>query len=63
MVSFTFVHITHCLAMLTSGMVPALYADEEKESVLSGIRDEAEKLGIGSTKEALWQYFVAKCCM
>ena len=31
--------------MLTSGMVPAFYADDEKEGVVSNIRDEAVKRG------------------
>ncbi|TPX54389.1 hypothetical protein PhCBS80983_g05954 [Powellomyces hirtus] len=47
--------------MLTTGMVPALYEDDEKEALLSGIRDEAAKKGIVQTKENLWQYFVNKC--
>ncbi|KAM5191717.1 dynein axonemal heavy chain 10 [Mantella aurantiaca] len=46
--------------MLTSGMVPALFPDEEKESVLSQIRDEASKNGMGPAKESVWQYFVNK---
>ncbi|KAI9102678.1 dynein heavy chain and region D6 of dynein motor-domain-containing protein [Phlyctochytrium arcticum] len=47
--------------MLTTGMVPALYEDDEKEGLLSSVRDEATKLGVGHTKENLWQYFVNKC--
>nr|DBA23158.1 TPA: hypothetical protein GDO54_014099 [Pyxicephalus adspersus] len=46
--------------MLTSGMVPALFPDEEKESVLNQIRDEASKNGVGPAKESIWQYFVNK---
>ncbi|KAL7749213.1 hypothetical protein RI367_005365 [Sorochytrium milnesiophthora] len=47
--------------MLTAGIVPTLYDDEEKEGVLSLVRDEAGKRGIAQTREALWQYFVNKC--
>ncbi|RKO94122.1 dynein heavy chain and region D6 of dynein motor-domain-containing protein [Blyttiomyces helicus] len=47
--------------MLTTGMVPALYEDDEKDVVLGSVRDEAAKLGIAQTKESLWQYFVSKC--
>ena len=47
--------------MLTSGMVPALFADDEKESILSGMRDEAQRAGAGPSREAIWQYFVTKC--
>ncbi|KAJ3039942.1 Dynein heavy chain 10, axonemal [Rhizophlyctis rosea] len=47
--------------MLTTGMVPALYEDEEKEALLGTIRDEATKQGIVQTRENMWQYFVNKC--
>ncbi|XP_029909103.1 dynein heavy chain 10, axonemal [Myripristis murdjan] len=46
--------------MLTSGIVPALFPDDEKESVLNQLRDEAMKMGSGPSKESLWQYFVNK---
>lgn len=29
--------------MLTAGMVPALYTDEEKENILGTVREEAKK--------------------
>ena len=47
--------------MLTSGMVPALYADDEKEAILSGIRDEAINAGWPHAREMIWGYFVNKC--
>jgi len=47
--------------MLTSGMVPALFADDEKENLISSVRDEAAKAGLPPTREALWQFFVSKC--
>ncbi|KAG9487630.1 hypothetical protein GDO78_007443, partial [Eleutherodactylus coqui] len=46
--------------MLTSGMVPALFPDDEKESILNQIRDEAGKHGVGPAKESIWQFFVNK---
>ena len=46
--------------MLTSGMVPALYADDEKEAV-SGVRDEVRAKGLGESKEACWRYYVDRC--
>ncbi|MGH0158836.1 UNVERIFIED_CONTAM: hypothetical protein FKN15_061612 [Acipenser sinensis] len=46
--------------MLTSGIVPALFPDEEKESILGQVRDEAAKHGVGPAKESVWQYFVNK---
>ncbi|XP_010134250.1 PREDICTED: dynein heavy chain 10, axonemal, partial [Buceros rhinoceros silvestris] len=47
--------------MLTSGMVPALFPDDEKDAILSQIGDEAAKAGVSPAKESVWQYFVNKC--
>eukprot|EP00842_Homolaphlyctis_polyrhiza_P003630 jgi/Hompol1/4268/HPOL_001758-RA len=47
--------------MLTTGMVPALYEDDEKDPVLSVVRDEVARLGLMQTREVMWQYFVNKC--
>uniref|UniRef100_A0A2C9JWZ0 AAA+ ATPase domain-containing protein n=1 Tax=Biomphalaria glabrata TaxID=6526 RepID=A0A2C9JWZ0_BIOGL len=47
--------------MLTSGMVPALYADDEKETLVGQLRDEALRAGAGHAKEMIWQYFINKC--
>ncbi|XP_010788050.1 dynein heavy chain 10, axonemal-like, partial [Notothenia coriiceps] len=46
--------------MLTSGIVPALFPDDEKEGVLNQLRDEALTMGAGPSKESVWQYFVNK---
>ncbi|XP_041585454.1 dynein heavy chain 10, axonemal isoform X1 [Vulpes lagopus] len=46
--------------MLTSGIVPALFPEEEKETILSQIGQEALKQGTGPAKESVWQYFVNK---
>ncbi|XP_019718448.1 dynein heavy chain 10, axonemal-like [Hippocampus comes] len=46
--------------MLTSGIVPALFPDDEKEAVLNQLREEALKMGSGPTKDSVWQYFVNK---
>ncbi|XP_076006843.1 dynein axonemal heavy chain 10 [Genypterus blacodes] len=46
--------------MLTSGIVPALFPDDEKESILNQLRDEAIKMGAGHSKESVWEYFVNK---
>ena len=47
--------------MLTSGMVPALYEETEKDGIVGNIRDEAVKKGTIDNKDALWQYYVGKC--
>ncbi|XP_044541337.1 dynein axonemal heavy chain 10 [Gracilinanus agilis] len=46
--------------MLTSGIVPALFADDEKDNILGQIGQEAAKAGAGLAKESVWQYFVNK---
>ena len=47
--------------MLTSGMVPALYEEAEKDGIVGNIRDEAVKKGALDSKESVWNYFVGKC--
>ncbi|XP_062273833.1 dynein axonemal heavy chain 10 [Scomber scombrus] len=46
--------------MLTSGIVPALFPDDEKEMVLNQLRDEALTMGAGPSKESIWKFFVNK---
>uniref|UniRef100_I3N0B0 Dynein axonemal heavy chain 10 n=1 Tax=Ictidomys tridecemlineatus TaxID=43179 RepID=I3N0B0_ICTTR len=46
--------------MLTSGIVPALFTDEEKDIIFSQLGQEALKQGMGPAKESVWQYFVNK---
>ncbi|XP_053136194.1 dynein axonemal heavy chain 10 [Hemicordylus capensis] len=46
--------------MLTSGIVPALFPDDEREGILSQITSEAMKVGVAPAKESVWQYFVNK---
>ncbi|XP_059138610.1 dynein axonemal heavy chain 10-like [Physella acuta] len=47
--------------MLTTGMVPALYADDEKEGIIGALRRDADLAGRGPAKESIWQFFVDKC--
>eukprot|EP01028_Stygiella_incarcerata_P003072 TRINITY_DN1583_c0_g3_i1.p1 TRINITY_DN1583_c0_g3~~TRINITY_DN1583_c0_g3_i1.p1 ORF type:complete len:4602 (-),score=1271.77 TRINITY_DN1583_c0_g3_i1:125-13930(-) len=47
--------------ILTSGMVPALYAEDEKDSLIHSVRDEVVKLGMVDTKDVCWDFFVDKC--
>eukprot|EP00742_Colponemidia_sp_Colp-10_P004363 GILJ01004656.1.p1 GENE.GILJ01004656.1~~GILJ01004656.1.p1 ORF type:complete len:2862 (-),score=582.32 GILJ01004656.1:82-7611(-) len=47
--------------MLTTGMVPALYTDEERSGIVSGVREEVKKKGIVDSEDNCWQYFVNKC--
>ncbi|XP_037090995.1 dynein heavy chain 10, axonemal-like [Pollicipes pollicipes] len=47
--------------MLTSGMVPALFGEDEKDQILGAVRDEAVKAGYAIQKESVWQFFVNRC--
>ncbi|EDV22455.1 uncharacterized protein TRIADDRAFT_50643 [Trichoplax adhaerens] len=47
--------------MLTSGMVPALFAEDERETIIGQMRDEAFSAGYPPAKESVWQYFINKC--
>ena len=46
--------------MLTSGMVPGLYEESEKDGIVGNIRDEAVKRGTTDSKDSLWNYYVGK---
>lgn len=48
------------MAFSSVGIVPALFPDDERESVVNRIRDEALQKGAAPSKESLWQYFVDK---
>nr|CAH8856482.1 unnamed protein product [Trichobilharzia regenti] len=46
--------------MLTTGSVPALFTDDERESITGQLRDEAVAAGCAPTRESIWQYFIQK---
>jgi len=47
--------------MLTTGMVPALYAQDEKDALLNSVRNECKAQGIAETPDNLWTYYISKC--
>jgi dynein heavy chain, axonemal len=47
--------------MLTTGMVPALYDDGEKDACINSVRDEVTKAGLSETKDSCWSYFINQC--
>jgi len=47
--------------MLTSGMVPALFQEEDKAPLINAVRAEAAKAGIEETAANLWTFAVNKC--
>lgn len=46
--------------ILTIGMVPALFPDEEKDGLIGPVDEEIRKQKLPETKEFRWNYFVAK---
>jgi len=46
--------------MLTIGMVPALFDEEGKKTMIDKVRPEAKLKGIPETKDDLWNYFLEK---
>lgn len=47
--------------MLTSGMVPALFAEDEKDGLIGAVRDEVIRMGLMDSKDVCWDFFVNKC--
>ena len=47
--------------MLTTGMVPALYATDEKDALCSTVRAEVRQANLPETPDNLWNFYVAKC--
>uniref|UniRef100_A0A7S1KLH4 Dynein-1, subspecies f n=1 Tax=Percolomonas cosmopolitus TaxID=63605 RepID=A0A7S1KLH4_9EUKA len=47
--------------MLTTGMVPALFPDEEKDQKISAVSREVREAGMVENKENCWNYFISKC--
>ena len=47
--------------MLTMGMVPTLFADDEKDALLEHVWAEGAKAGYPENKEGIWQYFCNLC--
>jgi len=64
---FTDAHVKHesflemINNMLTSGMVPGLFPEEERIPLIDSVRQECKDRGIPLNKESQWNYFVNKC--
>ncbi|XP_066581161.1 dynein beta chain, ciliary [Prorops nasuta] len=44
--------------MLASGEVPDLFADDEVENIIAGVRNEVKGAGILDTRENCWKFFI-----
>ncbi|KAL0227597.1 hypothetical protein RCL1_003741 [Eukaryota sp. TZLM3-RCL] len=58
-VSDSFLDIVN--SMLTTGMVPGLYSDDEKMQMIESVRNEVKMAGLIDTKDSCWTWFVNKC--
>ncbi|KAK9868729.1 hypothetical protein WJX84_008574 [Apatococcus fuscideae] len=47
--------------MLSTGMVPALFTDSERDALVDCVRDEVAQHGGLVTREALWNAFAERC--
>ncbi|KAL0245903.1 hypothetical protein GEMRC1_007120 [Eukaryota sp. GEM-RC1] len=47
--------------MLTTGSVPALFADDEKNQLIEAVRNEVKLSGLVDTKDSCWNFFINKC--
>mmetsp|Transcript_25191 Transcript_25191/g.84661 ORF Transcript_25191/g.84661 Transcript_25191/m.84661 type:complete len:4540 (+) Transcript_25191:178-13797(+) len=47
--------------MLTTGMVPALYEQDERDALCNSVRREVKEKGMVDTPDNLWKYYVSKC--
>uniref|UniRef100_A0A8D9AKK0 Dynein heavy chain 10, axonemal n=1 Tax=Cacopsylla melanoneura TaxID=428564 RepID=A0A8D9AKK0_9HEMI len=45
--------------MLTLGMVAALFNEDEKDAIITSVRDLAKEKGYPDTKDGVWNYFVS----
>ena len=47
--------------MLTTGMVPGLYEQDEKDQAINSVRKEVKAANIAETPDNCWNYYVSKC--
>ena len=46
--------------LLASGEIPDLYADDEVEGIIAGVRNEVKGLGLQDTRENCWSFFIER---
>ncbi|KAK7195889.1 dynein heavy chain [Novymonas esmeraldas] len=53
--------LEHINNLLASGMVPALFTEEEKEPLYASVTDAVEAAGLAPSKDNKWTAFIARC--
>ena len=46
--------------LLASGEIPGLYADDEVENIIGGLRNEVKGAGLQDTRENCWKFFIER---
>ncbi|XP_058960986.2 dynein beta chain, ciliary-like [Pocillopora verrucosa] len=46
--------------LLASGEIPGLFADDEVENIISGVRNEVKGAGLQDTRENCWMFFIER---
>ena len=46
--------------LLASGEIPGLFADDEIENIISGVRNEVKGAGLQDTRENCWMFFIER---
>lgn len=44
--------------LLASGEIPDLFADDEVEEIIGGVKNEVKGLGMEDTRENCWRFFI-----
>ena len=44
--------------LLASGEIPDLFADDEVENIIGGVRNEVKGMGLQDTRENCWKFFI-----
>ena len=48
-------------SILTTGSVPALFSDDERDAFINQVRTDALSNGCPDTRDSLWSYFINSC--
>ena len=46
--------------LLASGEIPDLFADDEYENIINGVRNEVKGMGLEDSRENCWSFFIDK---
>lgn len=46
--------------LLASGEIPGLFADDELEEIISGVRNEVKSTGMDDSRENCWRFFIER---